>query len=302
MTSYPLTAVVTDSVTGAAGTLSAPFTVAPAVVPPASSLMLGIYDVANDWPSSWSGEQVFTNAGCAANVAAYYVQWNGGFPTTLAASCLANGATLFVEMEPWYTSTTWPVFSTIAAGGSDAYLRSMAAAVNTFGHPVMFTFAHEQNGNWYPWGNGGPQGVTPAQWVAAWQHVVSVMNSVTSLITWVWAPNNADVGSVVPYWPGQQFVGLAAFDGYLQNASQTYSNFLKQTVTQIRTLTSGPIWNSETGIGPAGVGRAARITQYVADMKAGGISGFMWWNQSPFNLTAPEIAALSAAVQLWNRS
>lgn len=280
---------------------------APPVTPPATSkCLLGIYDPADDYPSSWSGIQAFQSAGCPVKVATYYVQWGGGFPANLASLAWANGQVIpFVEMEPWYSTAEgdYPAFTDIAAGKYDTYLQSMAQSVVAYGHPCYFTYAHEQNGSWYPWGNGAPQKVTPAQWIASWQHVVTVMNAVpgaASLITWVWAPNNADVGSVVPYWPGQQYVGLAAFDGYLKNAGQTYANFLEQTVTQIRTLTSGPVWLAETGITPADSTRAARITGFAADLKAAGVSGFNWFNQTPFNLTAAETTTFASAVSAWN--
>jgi mannan endo-1,4-beta-mannosidase len=290
--SYPVTASLTLA--------SAPVT---PVTPAAASCLLGVYDPANDWPSSWTGEQAFISAGCPVKVATYYVQWNGGFPVTLAADCLAAGVTPFVEMEPWFTSTTWPAFTDISAGKYDSYLQTMAQAVVTFGHPVMFTYAHEMNGSWYPWGNGGAQGVTEAQWVASWQHVVSTMNAVAGaadLITWVWAPNNADVGSVVPYWPGEEYVGLAGWDGYLQTAGQTFANFLQQTLTEIRTLTSGPVWLSETGIEVTGSTRAAAITTLVGNLQAAGVDGFMWFNEGSNALTSAEISALATAVSAWN--
>lgn len=297
-------AVVTGSVTvgGTAYPASAGITLPSA--PSAAGCQLGIYDPADDWPSSWSGIQPFQNAGCPVKIATYYVQWQGGFPSTLANLAWQNGQVIpFIELEPWFTTTTWPAFADIAAGKYDQWLQTMAQAVAAYGHPCYFTYAHEQNGSWYPWGNGGAQKVTAPQWVASWQHVVSVMNAIAgSLITWVWAPNNADVGSVVPYWPGQQYVGLAAFDGYLQNANQNYSNFLAQTVKQIRTLTSGPVWLAETGIEPNDSTRAARIGSFLADLKAAGVSGFNWFNQDNWALSAAEMPVFAAAVKAWNAS
>lgn len=278
---------------------------APVTPPPAtSSLSLGIYDPADDWPSAWSGIQAFQTAGCPVQIGTYYVQWGGDFPPNFSSLCLANGVIPFVEMEPWYTSTTWPTFSTIASGAFDSYLTTFAGQVKAFGHPVWLTFGHEMNGSWYPWGNGGAQGVTPAQWIAAWNHVTSfISNLAPGLVTWVWAPNNNDVGAVSPYWAGdavQNASFLAAYDGYLNSASATFANFQASTVAEIRKLTSGPIWNSECGVQPAGAQRAAQIKQFIADLKAGGVNGFNWWNQSPFNLTSAELSTFATAVGAWN--
>ena len=62
----------------------------------------------------------------------------------------------------------------IAAGKYDSYLTTIGAAVKAGGHPVWLTFAHEMNGTWYPW---GIQAVTPAQWIAAWTHVVTTVRA-----------------------------------------------------------------------------------------------------------------------------
>jgi hypothetical protein len=293
-TAFPVTASITLP--------AAPVTPPP---PAAAGCNLAVYDVANDLPSSWSGEAAFIQAGCPLKMATMYIQWPSGgqasnWPTNLASLAEAAGVGLFVEMEPWFTSTTWPAFTSIAAGQYDAYLQAMAASAAAFKGTLYMTYAHEMNGSWYPWGNGGAEGVTAAQWVASWQHVVTVMSAVAPNIQWVWAPNNADVGSVVPYYPGPEYVGVHAWDGYLQNEEQTYASFLQQTVTEIRSLTSEPVWLSETGIEPADGTRAARITSFLGDLQQAGISGLCWFNQSPFSLTAAEMPVFAAAVNAWN--
>src|SRR5262249_9773291 len=164
---------VSGSVTvgGTAYPVSAPLTLPSA--PAAAKCQLGIYDRADDWPSSWSGIQAFQNAGLPVKVGTYYMQWPQGssasnWPTTFANLCKTNGVIPFLEMEPWYSTTTWPAFTDIAAGRYDQYLTAVANSAKAFGSTVYMTFAHEQNGSWYPWGTGGTEGVTAAQWVAGW--------------------------------------------------------------------------------------------------------------------------------------
>lgn len=294
-----LHATATDNFTGEVGTASANFTVNASTGPPPTNCIFGVYDPQDDAPSNWSGIAQFNAA--PVRIGTYYVQWNGAFPTNLANLALANNAIPFVEMEPWFTSTTWPVFTDITAGAYDSYLNSFAASIVSYGHPVWLTYAHEQNGSWYPWGHGGAEGVTSAQWVAGWKHVHDTINAAApGLVTWVWAPNNNDVGPVSPFYPGDAWVDIAAYDGYLNAAGQTFGSFQQGTVNEIRSLTAKPIWNSECGIEPADGTRLARIAPFVAGMKAAGLTGFMHWNQSPFNYSTAEIAALTNAVNLWN--
>lgn len=274
----------------------------PAPVPPAAgTLTLGVYDPADDWPSSWTGVQAFENAGCPVKIATYYVQWQGGWPAHFQSLCQAAGVTPLVELEPWFTTSTWPAFTDIAAGKYDSWLVSLAGSIKAGGRPVWLTYAHEMNGSWYPWGNGGAEKVTPAQWVASWTHVVTTMNAgAPGLITWVWAPNNIDVGNSGPYYPGDSLVDQVAFDGYIQNSSQTYASFLARTPAEIRTFTGKPVWCAETGIAPNDGTRAARIGQLLAAMKADGITGFNWFNQDQWALSAAEMPVFAAAVNKWN--
>lgn len=308
-TPFVLSARVTDNITGEFGTGTGTFNVLnpSAPPPPSNQCLFGAYDPANDgngsggWSGGDGGMQLFEGSNNHLKIATYYVQWQGSFPSNLNSLCAQHNATLFLEMEPWFTTTTWPPFANIAAGAYDTYLQSIGSAIAAGGRDVWVTYAHEMNGNWYPWGNGGPQGVTPSQWLASWTHVRSVVNSTAAgHAKWVWAPNNADVGSVVPYWPGDALVDVAAYDGYIQNSSQTFANFQQNTVNQIRSVTAKPIWNSECGLNPVDGSQASRITQFIADMKHAGLSGFMWWNQSPFNVTGAALAAVNNAVDAWN--
>lgn len=260
---------------------------------------LGVYDPSSD-QSSWSGFLQFN--GTQIKTATHYHGWDYAFPTAFAQTAWNHAAITYVNMEPWhdFNGGFTPLMSDIQAGVYDSYLTQWANDAFAFGHPVFAAFAHEMNGYWYPWGNGGSEGVTPTLWVATWQHVVSLISAIAANVTWVWAPNiEPGVGPVAPYWPGSSYVGLAGFDGYLQTQTDTYAQTIASTVTSIQALTAGPIWLAETGI-PAGTARASRITQYVADIQNAGLYGLSWFNQSPYNLTADEIAAFDAAVNSWN--
>lgn len=310
-TPYNVSITVADNITGETGNTTGTFDVNNVVgpPPPASQCVFGVYDPSLD-SASWTGVAQF--AAAPVQVATFYTQWDesgGLFPVAFANLCKAHGVIPFVEIEPWYSATggaTWPAFNTITSGSFDSLLTAFGTAIASFGSTVWVTFAHEMNGNWYPWGNGGPQGVTPAQWVACWKHVHDTVNSTAGgHAKWVWAPNNADVGSVVPYWPGSGptaggYVDIPGYDGYLNAAGQTFASFQQQTINQIKTLTNLPIWNAECSINPADSTRLARIGPFIAAMKAAGMAGFMHWNQGSYAYSTAEIAALTSAVNTWN--
>lgn len=302
-TPFSVTVSVTDNITGEVGTQNATFNVNGAT---STQALFGVYDPSLDGSGSWSGVQPFEAA--PVKIGTHYVQWDLGtlWPSSFATLCQNNNAIPFVELEPWNSATggkTWPTFANIIGGTYDSLLTGLGSGIASFGHTVWLTFAHEMNGSWYPWGNGGAGGVTPSQWISAWKHVHDTVNSTAGgLAKWVWAPNNNDVGPVTPYWPGASYVDIPAADMYIQNSSQTFANFHANTIREIATLTSTPVWNAETGVNPADATQPGRITQFVSDMKNAGMSGFMWWNQSPYNISGASLTALTNAVNAWNAS
>ena len=60
----------------------------------------------------------------------------------------------------------------IASGKYDGYLSAYAEAVRAYRHPVILSFGHEMNGNWYSWGY---KNTSPAVFVAAWRHIVTTL-------------------------------------------------------------------------------------------------------------------------------
>ena len=65
----------------------------------------------------------------------------------------------------------------IASGHYDGYLTSYAEAVRSYHHPVILGFGHEMNGNWYSWGY---RHTSPAVFVAAWRHIVTLFRELGS--------------------------------------------------------------------------------------------------------------------------
>lgn len=114
-----------------------------------------------------------------------------------------------VTWEPWDSGgsrTSQPRWScdAILRGDHDEYIRAFADAVRTSGMDEVFMrFAHEMNGDWYPWARD-------PQYAEAWIRVRLLFRQRNAFnAKWLWAPN-ADLyrdrpswlRSVLPYWPG----------------------------------------------------------------------------------------------------
>jgi beta-mannanase len=130
---------------------------------------------------------------------------------------------------------------------------------------VIFTWGHEFNvEGQYPWAAGdtgscGSTPCTPAQWVAAWNAVQAQIdsNGASQYASWMWAPNADTGGSTVnftPWWHGLKRVDMAGLDGYPQSGPGwglcNFQELFGQSFTEMRSLTSLPIFISETDLAP----------------------------------------------------
>jgi hypothetical protein len=204
----------------------------------------------------------------------YYSGWNDPFQIRFAGWAHAAGAVPFAQMEP-----NGVPLARIAAGGSDGYLRSFAAAVRTYGHQVILGFAPEMNGNWYTWGAGR---TAPAVWVAAWRHVVDVFRHAgASNVTWLWTVSsvNAAAAPLRQWWPGASYVTWVGIDGYYYQPSDTFALVFGTTIREVRTITRAPILISETAAGPS-PDEADQIIGLFRDVRTGRLRGAVWFDMS----------------------
>jgi beta-mannanase len=134
----------------------------------------------------------------------------------------STGAVPLITWEPWAPpfrgdGTDVPL-PAIAAGQFDAYIDSWAVGLRQLGYRVLIDFAHEMNGNWYPWGSG-VNGNTADQYIAAFRHVhdrFALADAET--VRFVWNPNNESSTSPASvFYPGDAYVDWLAIDAYNSN-------------------------------------------------------------------------------------
>jgi len=217
----------------------------------------------------------FTTAtGIKPDVVPYYSGWLEPFQVGFAATSADNGAVPLVQMDPDNVSV-----AAIASGKSDAYLSDFAETVRAFQRPVILSFGHEMNGDWYSWSN---QHTSPAVFVAAWRHIVRLFRAEGARnVTWLWAVNviNAqnDVPSPRPWWPGDSYVTWVGIDGYYLRRSSTFASLFGPTIAAVRALTRDPILISETAATPS-TGQPAKIADLFAGVHLYQLLGFVWFN------------------------
>jgi mannan endo-1,4-beta-mannosidase len=143
-------------------------------------------------PNSYAGITAFTKAtGIKPRVVVYYSGWQERFKVAFAKTVANEGAVPLVQMNPTRTK-----IAAIAEGKYDNYLSTYANAVRTYHHQVILSFGHEMNGYWYSWAYTH---TSPAVFVAAWRHVVTLFRARGAQnVTWLWTINTIHKKTRVP--------------------------------------------------------------------------------------------------------
>ncbi|MDJ1115558.1 glycoside hydrolase family 26 protein [Microbacterium dauci] len=236
-------------------------------------------------------------------------------PIADLASVTARGATHLISWEPWRWGggIDQPAYANarIAAGDHDEYLASWADALAAWGDTVYLRYAHEMNGDWYPWAEG-VNGNASGSYVAAWNHVRSVFDARGATnVKWVWAPNVPYPGSAAlgPLFPGG--VDVVGLDGYNWGNAVSWGSWITPTalfgegIGALRVLAPGiPIVITETASAESGGSKADWNTELVSYLDAQpDVYGFVWfhhdkevdWRISSSTASTDALAAALAA-------
>jgi hypothetical protein len=122
----------------------------------------------------------------------------------------------------------------IPSGKFDAQLDAWAQVLRDFDHPVLLRFAHEMNGDWYPYGGGGdadgdgrPDG--PEAFIRAWRYVHDRFAAAGAAnLIWVFCPNGEDFPDAgwnrpFRYYPGDAYADMISVDAYEHRDKQAQS-------------------------------------------------------------------------------
>ena len=209
------------------------------------------------------------------NLIGQYVAWNKPLYASGVPRAWHYGALSYLAWEPYQ-----PNVYAIAAGASDAYIRRFALAVRGLGLPIVLSFGHEMNGDWYPWGTST---VSPAAFVAAWRHIHDLfVQAGASNVIWLWNPNIINPVPRVqlrPYYPGDAYVDWVGVTGYFPaTGPHTYRGLYLPTIREIRRFTGKPLIIAETSV-ESGPDELACVHQLVTTVtRHRDMLGFIWFD------------------------
>lgn len=184
-------------------------------------ILLGAYE--EGVPGSLEGLfRLEDTLGTAFPLVHAYVAWGDlpreRFPDAFVRAVRRAGSIPVISWEPWLTDfdgERHPGLAppgeraagglrAIAEGRYDFYVDRWARKAVAYGGPILMRFGHEMNDPYrYPW---GPQNNDPADFVAAWRHVVERFRAAgADDVLWVWSPHPA-YGEFGAFYPGDAWV------------------------------------------------------------------------------------------------
>lgn len=224
-----------------------------------------------------------TMVGSAPAIVMWYQDWvtpgNSAFDPVKMNAVAGRGAMPMITWEPWNATAgvTQPAYRLGAtiAGAHDAFIHQWARAAAAWRKPFYIKFAHEMNGDWYPWA-ASVNGNTAAQYSTMWKHVRAIFTQEGATnVRWVWAPNVMYDGSTpfAQVYPGDAAVDWVGMDGYNFGTSQSWSQWTTfadafgPSYASLTQMTAKPVMIGETASSEVGGSKAAWITQgFLSDV------------------------------------
>ncbi len=188
--------------------------------------------------------------------------------------------TLLIYWEPTVN------YAAISNGSQDAYLNQAASQLKAYGHPILLVPMDEFNLNETPWGNT-VGGNTPAGFIAAWQHIVTIFrNEGATNVKFGLAYNNVSIPNVpfASFYPGSNYVDYVGIDAFnYGNAS------FAQSVASLSQLTGygRPIYLFS--VGAQGSQQGQWITDMVNAVPHLNLAGVIYFDYQSFAMSASSL-------------
>ncbi|MEO3783171.1 glycosyl hydrolase [Actinocorallia sp. B10E7] len=215
------------------------------------------------------------------NLLKYFEEVGGDFKAEENKRIWDAGALPFADVEPMEGTP-----KEYADGEYDDIIRSYALEVKDSNIPLAYSWGHEMNGWWYPWGycsrggthlnagkpnekpraekdigiacKGDSKENKPEDFAAAWRHIHDIFTEVgAGNVIWVWSPNTAeapDMPNLKDFYPGDEYVDWIGISGYMNEPDppteknpRIFQGVFGELLKKLRRFTEKPIVIAETG-------------------------------------------------------
>jgi len=180
-----------------------------------------------DKPSAALIEKFAADYGKRPALTLIFLDW-GKFPDdAVVRDVYASGSVLMVTWEPWDAVRKSGInYRALLGGEQDAYIREFASRLRAIEKPVFLRFAHEMNGDWYPWAGSK---IGAGTYAAIFRYVRKLFDEAGARnVRWVFSINTENVppeNTFEECYPGDPYVDYIGLDGYNWGVVQAWSRW-----------------------------------------------------------------------------
>lgn len=172
-------------------------------------------------------DQFETDYGKRPAIVLAFLDW-GRYPDeAVLRDVYRSGSVLMLTWEPWDAVSKKGIdYDAVIEGKDNAYISGFAARLKAVGKPVLLRFAHEMNGDWYPWSG---QKISPEKYRRLFRYVHGIFERAGATnVRWVFSVNAENVPASNDHkacYPGERFVDYVGLDGYNWGTTRVWSRW-----------------------------------------------------------------------------
>jgi beta-mannanase len=218
-----------------------------------------------------------------------FVDWNNFPQKAVLNEIFSSDCIPVITWEPWHTNDEAGIeYDSLLKGDYDEYLNEFAKAMKIPDKAVYLRFAHEMNGNWYPW-SGSKIGAQ--KYIDLYRYVKDFFDKKgVGNIKWIFSINSEDVPSTksnyfMNYYPGDEYVDCIGLDGYNWGNTKSWSKWIsfkeifKKSYNKITKSLDKAVVITEFGCADKGGDKSIWIKEAMRDIKNWtNIKGFILFN------------------------
>lgn len=242
----------------------------------------------SDSPTQEDISNFRNNYGKKPFIVMVFIDWGSFLDDKMVKEVYSQGCILLITWEPWEAVTKQGInYEGLLSGEYDKYISDFGDQVKEIKNQVFIRFAHEMNGNWYPW--SGIK-IGKDKFVEMSRHVKDIFdkNKVKN-VKWIFSVNWEDVPEkdnyFMSYYPGDNYVDYIGIDGYNWGDTQSWSKWMSfkdiffERYLEVVTRFRKPVLISEFSSASSGGNKARWLKEAmnaIKDMQH--IKGFVLFN------------------------
>jgi len=209
----------------------------------------------------------------------------------------SQGRVLELTLQTTPTEDGSNMMYDVLQGEYDTFLQAYAQTIRDFGHPVLFRFGNEMNGDWCPY-SGYNTSKDTMIYKEAYRYIYAIFQETeANNAIWVWNPNGGDFPNfrwnhALMYYPGDEYVdvvGLTAYNTgtYYAQVGEKWSSFSQlydSLYADACRLYDQPLMITEFACASAGGDKEAWVEDMFAQLERfDRIKVAVWWDGEDYD-------------------